>query len=279
MNEHVKYDSQQFIPKWDKNNVLYERNEKDKGKTMISRKHPELQQLFYNQTTLFILELCNGVSSVEEIALTLTERYNDVQYEEVLDDTINTIHMLWRLGFIIWVGDNPFLSIYSKTVDEYEYSLLNEDQTVAWMEHNTPLYFTPMNVRESNYTETAIKQNSFSFYETYFQLKRRGKELITISLVIPIGKECFFKVGILNYDDITEEDAEAVADFIRWACAKHKQFSALSANAESILCYVRPSDTSHILFLTTHFKAESVGVLHKELKDNSDIEIYQSIIK
>lgn len=278
MNEHIRFGSHQFSPKWDKTNTLYERTEKDGGKTMISRKHPELQQLYYNQTTLSILELCDGASTVEEITHKLTRKYYGVQYDELLDDVISTIHMLWRLGFIIWNGDNPFLSIYGKANGEYYYSMLNEDQAVAWMEHNRPCYFNPMNIEESNYTETAIKQNSFSFYETFFQLKKHDKELITISLVIPIGKECFFKIGILNYD-IAEENIEEVIDFLKWACEKHKQFFSLSANVESVLCYVHPSDIIHIHFLETYFKAESVGVLHKELQDNSDLEIYQCVIK
>lgn len=277
MNNSIRFESH-FIPKQDKTNILYERNEKNNGKIIISRKHPELQQLFYNQTTLSILDLCNGTSTVEEIARKITKKYKGAEYSEVLDDTINTIHMLWRLGFIVWVGENPFLSIYRKSNGDYQYSMLNEDEAVLWMENNVPQFYSPLNIKDINYTETAIKQNSFSFYETYFQLKRKDEELLTLSLIMPIAKECFLKIGILNCD-ITENDSEVVIDFLKWICEKHKQFFALSANAESIVCFVRPSDSVIIRFLKEYCKADLVGVFRKELEDDSDVEIYQILIK
>lgn len=276
MSESIGFE-RRFVPKQVKENILYERSEEDHGKVMISRKHPELQQLFYNKTALSILELCNGNTTVGEIAHNIAKKYKSVQYSEALDDTINTLHMLWRLGFIIWVGDNPFLSLYSQNVGEYSYSLLSEDQSIKWMENNRAKFFIPINIKDSNYSETAIRQNSFSFFESFFQLKKKNKEIVTISLLVPIGKECFFKIGILDYNVEGDDKTDIIIDFLKWACKKHKQFSSLSTNAESVLCYVRPSDTALVTFLKTYFKAVSVGVLQKELKDNSDVEIYQAL--
>jgi len=267
-----------YVPLFNNGNVMYEREENNNSKIMISKKHPELQQLMYNRTTVEIMDLCTGKRNIDDIVKQLRKKYTSENYSNLLDDTINTLHMLWRIGFINWLGNNPFAKIYSGQDGQYTFVMLDEDQAVSWMKMTSPTYITPISVIESCYSETAIKQNSFSFYETYFQMRKNDKELVTMSLITPIGRECFFKLGILNYCFSGNEGHDEVFRFIKWAASKHKQFYALSSSAESIICYVRETDCLSKKIFENELHASFIGKLKMELNDGSNILLYQVML-
>ncbi len=54
-------------PIFKKENLMYEREEKDGYYTIISKLHPEIRELIINHTARKILELCNGEKTIQEI--------------------------------------------------------------------------------------------------------------------------------------------------------------------------------------------------------------------
>ena len=57
---------------------LYKRKETNGGEVVVSKRHPELQQLVLNSTMVDILEKCDGKTAVQDLFSTLYDEYKMV---------------------------------------------------------------------------------------------------------------------------------------------------------------------------------------------------------
>lgn len=95
-------------PIFKKENLLYERQEKERYWTIIPKFHPETQELVINYTSRKILELCNGKRSIEEVVDKMNEAFPTVSKKKIQEDVYITIEKFSRLLIIEWIGENPF---------------------------------------------------------------------------------------------------------------------------------------------------------------------------
>ena len=58
---------------------LYKRKETNGGEVVVSKRHPELQQLVLNSTMVDILEKCDGKTAVQDLFSTLYDEYKSLK--------------------------------------------------------------------------------------------------------------------------------------------------------------------------------------------------------
>ncbi|MEZ0538017.1 PqqD family protein, partial [Caldicellulosiruptoraceae bacterium PP1] len=160
-----------YLPKLDEQNLLYKRLEEDGSLIFLSKKHPETQQLSLNDVGRFILEQCNGKTTIGEIVNRILKEYYGASKEKITNDVINILHSLWRFGLIQWIGENPLLSLFYNMNDgDFTFKMLYEDQVIETLEKlkKKQHFINPYIDEKIAYSETAVRQKVFIFIETFF---------------------------------------------------------------------------------------------------------------
>ncbi|MDK2954458.1 MAG: hypothetical protein PWQ27_1841 [Kosmotoga sp.] len=264
-------------PRFIEENLVYKRKEENGSLVFLSRRHPETQQLQLNDTARFIAELCNGKNSVGRIVKKILEEYQGATRDRVVQDVINILHSLWRLGLIEWKKENPLISLYyTKKVDNYTFRVLTEDEAVAIVNKlkNVLHYVNPYINEETSYSELAIRQKVFAFTEVFFSLFDKGHESMVISFSGFPGTRVRSLRILYLYFDANFISTEAVRNFLRWCIKKVKQFNVFFKDISRIHAYCLSHDKLHFeQFHNIGFK--HAGTLKKELGwDSPAIEVF-----
>lgn len=108
-------------PFFNKESLSYYREEKENHITIVSKKHPETNELVINPTARSILELCNGERELADITGLMAEMY-DAPIDVLNKDVCVTLSNLSKLGIIDWKeGEDPFMIRNEKKLsDGYE---------------------------------------------------------------------------------------------------------------------------------------------------------------
>lgn len=123
------------IPIFKKENLSYSREEKEGYWTFISKLHPETRELIVNFTGREILELCDGIRSLEEIEAEMVNRYPSVGREQIKNDVCKSIATFSRLGIIEWVNnDNPFLYRYKEPLKDNLWLAIGQEDDIDKIE-------------------------------------------------------------------------------------------------------------------------------------------------
>lgn len=255
------------IPMFDKEQIIYRRSEKDGSELMISKKHPELQQLTFNATSMRILELCNGKRDIEALVNELLKTYKKVDPDVLLNDVIGSLHTLWRLGLVEWINRNPYAAIYNLVEKNSAFTLLTEDKVLEWIKTIEPQYYNPFNDEKILYSDTTIRQSTFSFFESFFQIIVDGIPVFTISFIIPIGEMTFLTVGLMHYTK--EIEVELLNNFFTWSIKKLKDIYLLASNVNGIVIYNRDLDNILSEFIK-NLGFIQCGTLFNEFDNNSE---------
>lgn len=262
-----KYKLETCVPIFNKDNIGYKRKEEDGTYLMISNKHPELQQLTYNKTTMLVINLCDGKTTIEKIIKRINNIYSDVLPKTIQEDVINILHILWKLGFIGWINQNPFAHLYSKKMEGVEFRLLSEEESVEYMMAKEPMYMSPLAIKNMNYTQSVIKQNVFAFYESYFLISDGKGQKFLISLIIPLGNQAYFKIGVMD------GNPEVLNSF------NNEEFWSWTRNIISTLYQLPQQATGVVLYEEKGagwgnvLQMEYCGTHEKEI-DIQDIDVY-----
>lgn len=75
-------------PVFKKENILYEREEKEGYWTITSKVHPETRELIINPTARNILELADGSRTMNEIEFDFINKYPEVPKEKIKTDIL-----------------------------------------------------------------------------------------------------------------------------------------------------------------------------------------------
>jgi hypothetical protein len=190
-------------PVFKKENLLYEREEKEGYWTITSRVHPEARELIINPTARNILELTDGSRTMNEIELDFINKYPEVPKEKIKTDIFRTLGSFTRLGIVEWVGDNPFL--YKKEeplTDGYSLSIAQEENLrniesfIKSMEDPSKLqegivfYKNPLIIK-GEYSELFLRQKLFAFSEEFFLLRKDSEIKGMISISLPVHPKEF----------------------------------------------------------------------------------------
>lgn len=190
-------------PVFKKENLLYEREEKEGYWTITSRVHPEARELIINPTARNILELTDGSRTMNEIELDFINKYPEVPKEKIKTDIFRTLGSFTRLGVVEWVGDNPFL--YKKEeplTDGYSLSIAQEEnlrniesfiksmEDPSKVQERIVFYVNPL-IMQGEYSELVLRQKLFAFSEEFFLLRKDSEIKGMISISLPVHPKEF----------------------------------------------------------------------------------------
>ena len=184
-------------PAFKRENLLYEREEKEGYFTVTSKVHPEARELIINPTARNILELADGSRTVNEIELDFINKYPEVPKEKIKTDIFRTLSSFTRLGIVEWVGNNPFLYKNEEPLGEgYSLSIGQEkdlrdiESFIKSMENHAKVqegivfYMNPLIIK-GEYSELALRQKLFAFSEEFFLLRKDSEIKGVMSFSLP----------------------------------------------------------------------------------------------
>jgi len=204
-------------PIFKRENLLYERQEKDGFWTIIPKYHPETRELVINRTAREILELCDGTKTIEAIEKELKERYPDVSNELICKDVATTLGRFSRLLIIEWVGENPFLYKREEMIDNiFSLRVAQEDiilklksfiDNFQLLKHNVS-YWAYSNPRidaifEYEYELVMLRYKLFTYSEEFFLLMK-DEEIAGLISVSPVKFSGIIKLIITPKEYFTE---------------------------------------------------------------------------
>ncbi len=188
-------------PIFRKENLLYEREEKNGYWTFISKIHPETRELIVNRTGKEILMLCDGSRTLQMIEYEMQNRYPNVGSNRIRMDVAKTIAIFSRLGIIEWEDENPFLYKKEEPIADDLSMLIGQEYNICSIkefihslgifrsltasEQNYFFYESPLfNFKE--YEEVALRQKLFAYAEEFFLLLQKEKIVGLISIELPV---------------------------------------------------------------------------------------------
>jgi hypothetical protein len=189
----------EFFPIFNKQNLLYIREEKEGCFTIIPKLHPETREILINSTSMEILNLCNGNNTLEKIIEKMNEEYPNVERNRIEIDVYKTISSFSRLGIIEWKGENPFLDRKETPLNEEFSMVIAQENNIREIESflksflNTPFlnreknffYKSPLLIPQE-YEELSLRQKMFAYTEEFFLLLKENKIEGIIAIEIPI---------------------------------------------------------------------------------------------
>jgi len=192
---------QEGKPVFKKENLMYEREEKEGFYTIIPKYHPETKELVINRTARELLELCDGRRTLEEIEKEMLFRYPEIPSAKIKADVLSVISKFSRLLVIEWIGENPFLykkeEILSDDLslvvgqEEDIFKILkfidgsNIFQEIKYSEDY--FYYKDPLLNELEYVEeVALRAKLFSYAEEFFLLRKNSEIIGLISIGVPI---------------------------------------------------------------------------------------------
>lgn len=179
-------------PQFRKENLIYEREEREGYWTFISKFHPEARELIINFTAKEILQLCDGSKTLDEIEDIMKGRYSLVEQKKIKIDIAKILATCSRLGIIEWIGgDNPYLFLKKEPISdelsmrvgqEYDIKLIEGfvNSSDIWEKEmynydlENFLYKSPFTIKEE-YQEIALRQRLFGYVSEFFIVERRNK--------------------------------------------------------------------------------------------------------
>lgn len=186
-------------PIFKRENLLYEREEKEGYWTFISKIHPEAREIIVNPTTIEILLLCDGSRTLQMIENEMMNRYPNIDGKKIKIDIAKTIASFSRLGIVEWDGDNPFLFKKEEPISDVFSMMVAQEDDIrrlkefieSFISHkfknnrNYFSYITPY-LDNKEYEEVALRQKLFSYIEEFFVLLRKSEWVGLISIGIPL---------------------------------------------------------------------------------------------
>jgi len=192
---------QKGYPIFKKENLLYEREEKEGFWTITPKFYPEVKELVINRTAHMILEFCDGKTSIEEIIDKMKEAFPLVESRQIQKDVYSTLEKFSRLLVVEWIGENPFLFKNESILANDEILMTAQEDDIIRIEKfindsnifiedkkQTELFLhrDPLICSLEEYSVVSLRAKLFHFIEEFFLLEkdREIRGLISISLPI-----------------------------------------------------------------------------------------------
>lgn len=199
-------------PLFKKENLLYERKEKEGFWTVMPKYHPETRELVINHTARGILELCNGKRDIKEIAERMHDKFPQIEKEKILTDAMTIISQFSRLGIIEWIGENPFLwrketplfdDFMAMIAQEEDILMIKKFIDESIFQQNKPddksfFFYKSPSISSLDYHEVSLRAKIFNFIEEFFLLFK-GDELYGIVSISPPLPKQFSSVATINF--------------------------------------------------------------------------------
>ncbi|MFH0774699.1 MAG: PqqD family protein [bacterium] len=190
-------------PIFKKENLLYEREEKEGYWTIIPKFHPETQELVINHTSRKILELCDGKRDIEGIVDGMKDIFPTIAKEKIQEDVNVTLKKFSRLLIIEWIGENPFLYKREALLSGDQTAMIAQENDILRIKRfieksnlfqddkekdaNLFLYKDPFISSPSEYEGVSLRAKLFHFIEDFFLLEKGSEISGLISIALPVS--------------------------------------------------------------------------------------------
>ncbi|MCL2381145.1 MAG: PqqD family protein [Treponema sp.] len=174
---------QNYKPIFDKEAFDFLREEKEKNYTILLKAHPELTELFVNQTTMDILNLCNGSNTLSDILKIQKSKYSSVDENTITNDVASILTKFTNFSVINWDEDfNPYLITHQKYFENgYNIKIAEEREGLEILEKVNNLdessSYLSAHFLKSQYTDLSIRYKIFYKSEEFFLLYDKTKEV------------------------------------------------------------------------------------------------------
>jgi len=192
-----------FKPLFKPDRVVFYREEKS-GLLYLMVKDSFIQDIIINRTTNFILSLCDGLKSINDICVILMKKYNRVSEDTLKNDIINSLYHCHCIGILNWKGGSPFMGDYSKNINSKWLYLAQEDDIrniKMILSDKEKCNFSYINcLRNWDYYDiVAIRASMFKFVEDFFIIYSSEKKIVEgiISVIAPDELRGSCQVGVM----------------------------------------------------------------------------------
>lgn len=238
-------------PIFNREGIIYLREENNNSYTIMLKSHPELQQLKINTLTYEILQNSNGENTIDDIVDSLLRKYKKVDRNTVLQDLLDNLHMLYRMGLINWKKDiHPFEPMYNFSFDNYKFKILGAEEVKDIFSNNKYYVFNNSRLNPKIvFGKTSLEQNIFSFNHTYVKIMKDEEFIACIGIgMIENNSNCFevlrigCTVNFTNYAVLIATNPELINQSIN----RIKKFTTI-AQDKNIVKIVIDSSNSYII--------------------------------
>jgi len=179
-------------PVFIKENVEYEREEKNGFWTYLSKAHSEAREIIVNGTSKEILSLCDGSRTTKQIEKEMKKRYPDAKFKKIKTDVDSVIASFSRLGIIDWKGVNPFLYRKPEIIENDMSMMIAQEEDISsileFIENHSErkdadyIYYKSPSVPGDEYAELGLRQKLFFYAEEFFLLVKGNKIIGLMSI-------------------------------------------------------------------------------------------------
>lgn len=209
------------VPIYIKENISCAKEQENNMISFISKKHPELQKLEINRVSQQILELSNGINTIEDIIQVIFSQYSNVTIEKVEEDIFNILLRFWRLGIIEWEDENPYFNMYNKEINGVVCKILNEEEAIEQLRESSDYNFTPMLSKNFLQQKINISQRVYYGFEQYNIIKKDNIEIFYgLSYKNAKSKSCY--INFYNISNVYATDE--IIKLIQWSIKKYEKF-------------------------------------------------------
>lgn len=201
-------------------NISNERNDVEEYKVFMSKKHPELFNLKINKEACTILELCDGVATLEDIINIMKDKYQEVEKSVLEADLLDFLFSMWRIGIVTWKDTNPYRSLFEIENKGLKFKMLDEDEVLSFIHTNKGTINYPC-LFSKNFIEniSSIKNRVFTGTETFFSINDGISSGFMSLSFVPDGRS---SVAMHLYRlDETLFDVPQIVEFIDWSINKY----------------------------------------------------------
>ena len=260
------------IPIYKKEVFSFIRNEKEGNVSVRLRTLPRLQELFFNETSFEILNLCDGKRNCEDILEIFCKTHSGVSKNVLSVDFIRIIKLMSKLQIISWKARNPFMSQLKVKLGDLSFELLDDTniREIVKFLHNNEKDLQWMNLMHDykNYNELYIREMLFNYAEDFFGLRRNdGKIIGMVSIKYSVNiKSSVSHIGILICKD------ENMARLIK-GITKFSGKEPLNTKISKIKVQMLSDESSKYKMFTDILKENGFVLEEKSLKEFKGMDL------
>lgn len=240
-------------PIFNKQGLIYFREENDNNYTIMLKSHPELQQLKINRLTYEILQSSNGENTIDDIVNSLLKKYKKVDRNTVLHDLLDNLHMLYRMNLIYWEnGAHPFEPMYNFAFGDYKLKIVDAEVVTSIFSNEKYDFYNNTRLKpDIVFGKTSLEQNIFSFNHTYIKIIKDEEFVACIGIgMIENNANCF---EILRMACTSDFDIGAISivtnpKLIKQCVRRIKKFTAIGQDRDVVKFII---DTSNAYIIET----------------------------
>lgn len=243
-----------------------------------------------NETTMKILELCNGKNTINDIINKLMKEFNEDNHKKVLEDVISLLLALRRNGIIhcnmedvMYLGKNLKFS-ENYTIHRCGEGDLNHLLSILSSKENTYIINNTIDYNPNCDTQhllpIKIRDNLFNYLQEYYILKdKTNKEVCLLTFTNELNRHIsIYKIELLNiYSNIDSKEIQkffnvCIDDIKNNICKK--DIIKIQAHIEGVL---NETNIHEEFLVNLDFKKS--GTLLNEYGINKHKFIYEKIVK